>query len=142
MAIAQVQKNAKYLFSAPYTHSGVQELVKWLMDSQGIGQFQLSKRAGLSTAGVYQIVTKSEEEVTRPPRRSTVAALAQSIGAQVRFEEKNNLFELVQDFELPKTESKELSLLLSEIGSVILARRKKLTRDQRKQIVRVVKALL
>ena len=41
------------LFSAPYTHSGVQALIQWLMDTQGIGQFELSKRSGLSPATVY-----------------------------------------------------------------------------------------
>ena len=132
----------KAVFSAPYTHSGVQKLVQWLMDSQGIGQFELSKRSELSPAAIFQILSRSENEVSRPPRRSTVSALGQAIGARVHFDGKKNVFALFQQFELPKTEAKELSLLLSEIGSWIISRRKPVTKDERERLVRVVKAVL
>lgn len=133
---------SKYLFAAPYTHSGVQSLIQWLMDSQGIGQFELSKRSGLSPATIYQILNKSESQVTRPPRRSTLAALARVVGADLHFDGKRNQFFLTQQFQLPKTEAKELSFLLSEIGSLILSRRRILTKEERERIVRVVKALV
>jgi len=133
---------AKYLFAGPYTHSGVQRLIQWLMDSQGIGQFELSKRSGLSPAAVYQILNKSEQQVTRPPRRSTLAALAKVVGAEIHFDGKKNQFFLTQQFQLPKMEAKDLSLLLSEIGSTILSCRRKLTKEERDKIVRVVKALV
>jgi hypothetical protein len=132
----------KGVFSAPYTHSGVQKLIIWIMDTQGIGQFELSKRSKISPAAIFQILKKSENEVSRPPRRSTVSALAQSIGARVHFDSEKNLFALFQQFELPKTEAKELSLLLSEIGSWMISRRKPLSKEERAQIVRVVKALV
>jgi hypothetical protein len=43
---------------------------------------------------------------------------------------------------LPKTEAKELGLLLSEIASVILSRRKRISKGEREQIVRVIKAMV
>jgi transcriptional regulator with XRE-family HTH domain len=130
----------KPLFSAPYSHTGVQQLITWIMDSQGIGQFELSKRSRLSPAAIYQILNKSENEVSRPPRRSTVSALAQAIGARVHFDSEKNMFALFQQFDLPKTDAKQLSLLLSEIGSWIISRRKLVTKEERERIVRVVKA--
>jgi transcriptional regulator with XRE-family HTH domain len=133
---------AKYLFACPYTHTGVQRLIQWLMDSQGIGQFELSKRSGLSPAAIYQILNKSEQQVTRPPRKSTLAALAKAVGAEIHFDSKRNVFYLTQQFQLPKTEAKELSLLLGEIGSLILSRRRSLTKEERERIVRVVRAVL
>jgi len=48
----------------------------------------------------------------------------------------------VQKYDLPKTEAKEISLLLSEIGSWIMSRRKALTKEERERIIRVVKALV
>jgi transcriptional regulator with XRE-family HTH domain len=132
----------KGVFSAPYTHTGVQKLIRWIMDSQGIGQFELSKRSRLSPAAIYQILNKSGGEVSRPPRRSTVTALAQAIGARVHFDSEKNMFALFQQFDLPKTNAKELSLLLSEIGSWIISRRKPLTKDERDRMVRIVKATL
>jgi transcriptional regulator with XRE-family HTH domain len=110
------------------------------MDSLGIGQFEVSKRSGLSAATVYQILKKSEKDVTRPPRRSTIAALAKTVGAEIRFD--RNRFFLMQPFELPKIEAKELNLLLSEIGSMILSLRRSLSREERERIVRVVKAVM
>jgi hypothetical protein len=137
-----LKKERNYLFTAPYTHTGVQELVRWIMDTQGIGQFELSKRAGLSPAAVFQILNKSEKQVTRPSRRSTLSALAQTVGAEVQFDSERNQFALVQKFELPETDSKDLRLLLSEIGDWIVSRRKRMTREERDRIVRVVKALM
>ena len=136
------KKQRNVLFTAPYTHTGVQELVRWIMDTQGIGQFELSKRAGLSPAAVFQILNKSEKQVTRPSRRSTLSALAQTVGAEVQFDSERNQFALVQKFELPETDSKDLRLLLSEIGDWIVSRRKRMTREERDRIVRVVKALM
>ncbi len=112
------------------------------MDTQGISQFELSKRAGLSPAAVFQILNKSKKQVTRPSRRSTVSALAQTIGAEVQFDSARNQFVLVQKYELPETDSKDLGLLLSEIGDWILSRKKRITREERERIVRVVKAVL
>jgi hypothetical protein len=112
------------------------------MDSQGIGQFELSKRSGLSAAAVYQILNKSEQQVTRPPRRSTVAALGKVVSAEIHFDRKKNQFFLTQQFQLPATGAKDLSLLLSEIGSVILNSKRNLTKGERERVVRVVKALV
>ena len=143
MATPMAARNpGKPIFSAPYTHTGVQHLIQWLMDSQGIGQFELSKRSGLSPATIYQILAKSEKDVTRPPRRSTLSSLAKAIRAEVRYEGDGDRFYLTQQFELPKTEGKEISLLLHEIGSWIMTRRKPLTKEERERIVRVVKAVV
>jgi transcriptional regulator with XRE-family HTH domain len=129
-------------YSGPYTHTGVQRLIHWILDSQGIGQFELSKRSGLSPATIYQILNKSESQVTRPPRRSSLSALATAVGAEVHFDVKKNQFYLTQQFQLPDAGTKELNLLLSEIGSAILSRRTSLAKDERERIVRVVKAVL
>jgi transcriptional regulator with XRE-family HTH domain len=137
-----VVKVGESLFSSPYTHTGVQHLIEWIMDSQGIGQFELSKRSGLSPATIYQILNKSEKQVTRPPRRSSLTALASAIGAEVQFEENGKQFALVQKYDLPRTEAKELSLLLSQIGNWIQSRGKAISKGDRERIVRVVKALI
>lgn len=137
---AKRQRN--YLFSSPYTHPGVQQLVRWIMDTQGISQFELSKRAGLSPAAVFQILNKSEKQVTRPSRRSTLSALAQTVGAEVQFDSARNQFAMVQKYHLPETDSKDLGLLLSEIGDWIVSRKKRITKAERARIVRVVKAVL
>ena len=135
-------KHPNTLFSAPYTHTGVQALIQWLMDTKGIGQFELSKRSGLSPATVYQILNKSEDETTRPPRKSTLSSLATSLGAQVMFDTKKGIFSLVQEFELPSTTSAEIRAVLNEIGRMLSARRKPLNRKERDRLLRVVKAVL
>ena len=141
-AIRTAMKTVKYQFIAPYTQTGVQQLIQWLMDTQGIGQFELSKRSGLSPATVFQILNRSEKDVTRPPRKSTISSLASAVGSKVHFHSEKGTFAIYQDVELPETESKELTLLYSEIGSWILTRRKTLKKEEREQIVRVVKAML
>ena len=94
---------------------------------------------GLSPAAIFQILNKSEKQVTRPSRRSTLSALADVIGAEVQIECSGNQFALVQKYDLPETDSNELSLLLSEIGDWIISRKKRVTEEERVRIVRVVK---
>jgi hypothetical protein len=53
-----------------------------------------------------------------------------------------NQFALVQKYDLPRTEAKELSLLLSQIGSWVLSRGKLISKEDPERIVRVVKALV
>ena len=117
-------------------------MILWIMDTQGIGQFELSKRSGLSPAAIFQILKKSEKEVTQPPRRSTVSALAQAVNADVKFDSKKNLLHLVRRYEVPDTGARELNRLLAEIGRLISGKRKEITTEERERIVRVVKALL
>jgi transcriptional regulator with XRE-family HTH domain len=131
----------KAIFMAPYTHSGVQKLIRWIMDEKGISQFTLSKRAELSAATIFQILNKSDKEVTRPPRRSTLSSLARTMGARVHFDSKRNRFALLQDIDWRP--EKELSLVLSDIASVLVASGKKhFTQGERDRISRVVKALM
>ncbi len=136
------------LYSAPYTHTGVQKLVQWIMDTQGIGQFELSKRSGLSPAAIYQILTKTEKDVTRPPRRSTVSALAHVVGANVAFDSRTNKFALIQTIDLKRIPpNHEFSLLVSQIASILMGQlirtgKKKFTKEERERIVRVVKAVV
>jgi hypothetical protein len=68
--------------------------------------------------------------------------LAKAVGAELSFESKKNRFLLSQKFDLPKTQAKELSLLLSQIASWIMAKRRHITKVERERIVRVVKALI
>lgn len=135
-------KQPDTLFSAPYTHSGVQALIQWIMDTQGIGQFELSRRSGLSPATVYAILNKTEKMITRPPRKSTISSLANSLGAQITFDTKRRTFSLIQEFELPSTTSAEIRAVLNDIGRLLSARRKPLKREERDRLMRVVKAVL
>jgi hypothetical protein len=65
-----------------------------------------------------------------------------TVGAEVQFDSARNQFALVQNFELPETESKDLGFLLSEIGSWLISRRRRVTSEERDRIVRAVKAVL
>ena len=94
----------------------------------------------MSPAAIFQILNKSEKQVTRPSRRSTLSALAQAVGAEVQFDSIKNQFALVQRYIVPETDSKELSRLLSEIGDWIISRKKRMTKEERERILRVVKA--
>lgn len=130
------------VFAEDYTHTGVQKLIRWIMDSQGISQFELSKRSSLSPAAIHQILKKSERDVTRPPRKSTLAALARAVGAEVRFMSDKNKFLISHEHESPDINARQISLLLSEIGTWLASRKKRLTEEERERLVRVLKAVV
>ena len=131
----------KAIFMAPYSHSGVQKLIRWIMDTKGISQFTLSKRADLSAATIFQILNKSEKQVTRPPRRSTISSLAKAVGARVGFDSKRNRFAVLQDTDWRP--DLEVSMILSQIAAVLVASgRRHFSKEERERIVRVVEALV
>lgn len=135
-------KASTVAFADDYTHSGVQRLIRWIMDSQGISQFELSKRSGLSPAAIFQILKKTERDVTRPPRKSTLAGLAKTVGAEVRFMSEKNKFLISHDHEAPDINARQISLLLSDIGTWLASRKKRITQEERERIVRVVRAVV
>jgi len=135
------------LYTAQYTHSGVQSLINWIMDNNALSQFQLSKRSGLSPAAIFQIVKKSEKDVSRPPRRSTVVALARVVGADVVFDRENR-FHLTRTYDLDKTpKGAENSLFFSQIATVLMGslaktKRQTFTSEEKQRILGVVKAVV
>ena len=143
MATPTTPRNpSKPIFSAPYTHTGVQHLIQWLMDSQGIGQFELSKRSGLSPATIYQILKKSEKQVSRPPRKSTVQAFGRAIGAQVMFNSKTNMV-FLHFASVPESPRDDLAQFMLQIADAIRqSGRTEIPRDERDKILRVLRVLL
>jgi len=135
------------LFTAEYTHSGLQSLIDWIMDNYALSQFQLSKQSGLSPAAIFQIVKKSEKDVSRPPRRSTVVALARVVGADVVFDRENR-FHLTRTYDLDKTpKGAENSLFFSQIATVLMGslaktKRQTFTSEEKQRILGVIKALV
>ena len=130
------------LFNYPYTHTGIQTLIRDILDTYGISPFELAKRAGLTPAAIYQILKKSEKQVSRPPRKSTVQALGQAIRAQVMFNSKtNNVF--LQHASVPETKRDDISEFLLQVADAIRqSGRTEIPRDERDKILRVLRVLL
>ena len=130
------------LFSYPYTHSGIQHVIRDILDTYGISIFELAKRASLTPATIYQILKKSEKQVTRPPRKSTVHALGQAIGAQVMFNSKTNKV-FLHHASVPETKRDDIAEFLMQIADAIRqSGRTEIPRDERDRILRVLRVLL
>jgi hypothetical protein len=71
-----------------------------------------------------------------------LTALARVAGADIRFNSSTNKFLLSYEHEAPDIDSKQISLLLSEVGTWLASRKKRLTDAERERIVNVVKAMV
>ena len=106
--------------------------------ARGAEQFELAKRPGLTPATIYQILKKSEKEVTRPPRKSTIQALARGIGAQVMFNSKTKMI-FLQHTSAPETKRDDIAQFLLQIADAIRqSGRKEIPREERDKILRVL----
>ena len=77
------QKQAKMSnFSEDYTHSGVKRVIARILKYQAITQYELAKRTQLNPSTIYQILSKDEEDTSRPPRLSTVTGNRSSYRTQ------------------------------------------------------------
>jgi transcriptional regulator with XRE-family HTH domain len=130
------------LFSYPYTHTGIQRLIRDILDTYGISQFELAKRAGLTPATIYQILKKSEKQVSRPPRKSTVQAFGRAIGAQVMFNSKTNVV-FLHYVSVPESTRAEITQFMLQIADAIRqSGRTEIPREERDKILRVLRVLL
>jgi transcriptional regulator with XRE-family HTH domain len=129
------------LFSYPYTHAGIQHLIRDILGTYGISRFELAKRAGLTPATIYQILKKSEKQVPRPSRMSTVRAFGQAIGAQVMFNSKTNMV-FLQHGSVPESESDDIAQFMLQIADAIRqSGRTEIPREERDKIPRVLRVL-
>jgi len=128
--------------SYPYTHTGTQHLIRDILDTFGISQFELAKRAGLTPAAIYQILKKSEKEVAGPPRKSTVLALARAIGGQVMFNSKTNMI-FLQHASVPESKRDDIAQFLLRVADALTqSGRREIPRDEQDKILRVIRVLL
>lgn len=135
---------AKYsaLSSYPYTHTGIQHMIRDILDTFAISQFELARRAGITPATIYQILKKSETQVTRPPRKSTIQGLARAISAQVMFNSRSNKI-FLQHASVPETKQADIAQFILQIADAIRqSGRKEIPRDERDKILRVIRVLL
>ena len=140
--VVVTKKAALALFSHPYTHTGIQHLIRDILDIYGISQFELAKRADLTPATIYQILKKSEKQVTRPPRKSTVQAFGKAIGAQVMFNSKTNMV-FVQNASVPESKHDDITQFMLQIADAIRqSGRTEIPREERDKILRVLRVLL
>jgi transcriptional regulator with XRE-family HTH domain len=137
-----VEKKFAPLSSYPHTHSGIQRMIRDILDTYGISQFELATRSGLNPATIYQILKKSEKQVTRPPRRSTVHALARAIGARLMFNSKTNMI-LLHHALIPEARHDDIAQFFLQIADAIRqSGRTAIPREERDKILRVLRVLL
>jgi transcriptional regulator with XRE-family HTH domain len=130
------------LSSYPYTHSGIQQMIHEILDTYGMSQFELARRAGLTPAAIYQILKKSEKQVSRPPRKSTVQALARAIGAQIMFNSKTKKI-FLQHASVPEAKREDIAHFLLRIADAIRqSGRSEIPRDEQDKILRVIRVML
>jgi transcriptional regulator with XRE-family HTH domain len=140
--VVVTKKAARALFNYPYTHTGIQQMIRDILDTYGISQFELAKRAGLTPATIYQILKKSEKQVTRPPRKSTVQAFGKAIGAQVMFNSTTNMV-FVQNASVPESKHDDITQFMLQIADAIRqSGRTEIPREERDKILRVLRVLL
>lgn len=130
------------LSSYRYTHTGIQQLIRDILDTYGLSQFELAKRANLTPAAIYQILKKSAKQVTRPPRKATVQGLARAIGAQVMFNNKAKKI-FLHHVSVPETRDDDIAQLLLRIADALRqSGRREIPRDEQDKILRVIRVLL
>ncbi len=126
----------------PYTHWGVQRMIRDILDTYGISKFELAQRAHLTPAAVYQIMKKTAKQVSKPPRKSTIQALAQAIGARVTFDRQANLV-LLHVTRIPETQGDSITQFMLQVADAIKqSGRTEISRDERDRILRVLRVLL
>jgi transcriptional regulator with XRE-family HTH domain len=130
------------LTTYPYTHAGIQELIRDILDNYGISQFELAKRSDLNPATIYQILKKSEAQTARPPRKSTVQALAHAIGAHVLFNGNTNMI-FLQHSSVPESTNNDIEQFLLQIADAIRrSGRTVIPREERDKVIRILRVLL
>jgi transcriptional regulator with XRE-family HTH domain len=124
-----------------FDHSGVQALIRWIMDIQGLSQYEISRRAGLNPATIYNILRRNATETTRKPHRSTITRIAGATGYDVTFESGSDMILLKR---APKRarNREDIEALLDELRTVLVLSGKRLPKAEREKVKEIVRILI
>ena len=125
-----------------YTHGGIQRVIRKILDSEALSQYELAKRAELNPSTIYQILSKDEKDTTRPPRLSTVTAIAHETGHDVKFNSALRKVHLTKVVGM-NSRNDDVDALVSDIRTVLLRTGKqKFSKEEKDRIIEVLRALV
>jgi transcriptional regulator with XRE-family HTH domain len=128
-------------FTEDYTHSGVKRVIIRILKYQAISQYELAKRAQLNPSTIYQILSKDEEDTSRPPRLSTVTAIARATGHSVTFDNEHNRLSFEKVAEPPARD--DVEELIADIRTILQrSARERFSKEEKERILDVLKALV
>lgn len=131
----------KPTITVPYTLEGVQTAIRQFLDREGISEYDLAKRAGLSPTSIYLILRKDPTQAARPVRRSTIQAIGNGVGYEVSIDTQSQRLTFRDRGESRATKA-AVEDILSDIRGVLmkteLKRLSKSERDRLKEVVRVM----
>ena len=73
-----------------HTHSGVRNIIQYLMDQKGLSEYELAKRAEIHPTTLFGILNYSRSGKSRKVRRSTIRQVAHATGYDVTFDSERN----------------------------------------------------
>lgn len=131
----------KLTITVPYTLEGVQSAIHQLLDREGISEYELAKRAGLSPTSIYLILRKDPDQPARPVRRSTLQAIGNGVGYEVTIDSVGQRLTFRDRGESLATTT-VVQEILDDIRGVLMRtdikRLSKAERDRLKEVVRVM----
>lgn len=131
----------KPTITVPYTLEGVQSAIRQFLDGEGISEYNLAKRAGLSPTSIYLILRKDPVQPARPVRRSTLQAIGNGVGFEVTIDTAAQRLTFRDRGESHATKA-VVEEILSDIRAMLLKtdikRLSKTERDRLKEVIRVM----
>jgi hypothetical protein len=125
----------------PYTLKGVQTAIHKILDFEGISEYDLAKRGGLSPTSIYLILHKTPHQKTRPVRRSTLQAIGTGVGYEVTIDSIDRKLTFVKKGEMLATRI-AIQEVLDDVRDVLMEtemkRLSKAERDRLKDLIRVM----
>jgi transcriptional regulator with XRE-family HTH domain len=132
----------KTTITVPYTLEGVQSAIRQLLDKEGISQFDLAKRGGLSPTSIYLILRKDPEQPTRPVRRSTLHAIGNGVGYEVTIDSLNERITFRDRGETLATKMAVEDILDDIRDGLVKTDIKRLTKAERGRLKEVVRVMV
>lgn len=131
----------KPTITVPYSLQGVQSAIHQLLDREGISEYDLAKRGGLSPTSIYLILRKDPSQAVCPVRRSTIQAIGNGVGYEVTIDTAAQRLTFHDRGESHATKA-AVEDILNDIREILMKtdikRLSKTERDRLKEVVRVM----
>jgi transcriptional regulator with XRE-family HTH domain len=132
----------KPTITVPYTLEGVQRAIRQLLDREGISEYDLAKRAGLSPTSIYLILRKNPNQPARPVRRSTLQAIGNGVGYEVTIDTAAERLTFRDRGESHATKAAVEDILNDIRGVLMKTDIKRLSKTERDRLKEVVRAMV
>lgn len=136
-----MERNTMKIRKQKHTHSGVRNIIQFLMDQKGVSEYELAKRADIHPTTLFGILNHESKGKGRKVRRSTIRQVAHATGYDVTFDSEKNEIILTQPENSSQREFDLESFAREIIRTIRKSGKEDLSEKEKEKVLNIIRTV-